>query len=88
MFNDSRFLVLASEHPWARCWHVAACSQRERRLREPTHCLSPMQMLAWPDLAKLLGSGSITAQGMQPRAMKTQGFAELAAYQHLSLMHE
>lgn len=47
-----------------------------------------MQMLAWPDLAKLLGSGSITAQGMQSRAMKARGFAELAAYQHLSLMHE
>lgn len=47
-----------------------------------------MQMLAWPDLAKLLRSGVSQHRMMQLQAVKMWGFTELAAYQQSSLMHE
>lgn len=47
-----------------------------------------MQTLAWPDLAQLLRCGVSQHRVMQLQAVKTWGFAELAAYQHSSLMHE
>lgn len=82
MFNDSRCLVT--------CTNLRASLDivLEHALWKPGYCLSPMQTLAWPDLAQLLRCGVSQHRVMQLQAVKTWGFAELAAYQHSSLMHE
>lgn len=82
MFNDSRCLVT--------CTNLRASLDivLEHALWKPGYCLSPMQTLAWPDLAQLLRCGVSQHRVMQLQAVKTWGFTELAAYQHSSLMHE